>query len=174
MSKQIINKGKLIYLDPIENIVLSNDIKEIAGVLNDDDHLLLDSLSIDAGVFAYLFENKIIKKVCNCKYVVRLQTKAFFNCSNLEKVDQFNNLEFIGDYAFSGCTNLKELHITNKVKYIGAYAFSGVKELNIKFGGTLEEWNKIEKNFDVRQDDWMPNVLILKTKDTVTIFKKDQ
>ena len=174
MTKQIINKGKLIYLDPIENVVLSNDIKEIAGLLNDDDYLLLDSLSIDAGVFAYIFENKIVKIVSNCKNIVRLQSKAFFNCSNLELLDKFAKLEFIGDYAFFGCTNLKELHITNKVKYIGAYAFSGVKELNIKFGGTLEEWNKIEKNFDVRQDYWMPNVLILKTKDTVVTLKKDQ
>ena len=173
MSKQIINKGKLIYLDPIENIVLSNDIKEIAGVLNDDDHLLLDSLSIDAGVFAYMFENKIIKKVCNCKNVVRLQTKAFWGCSYLEKVDKFNNLEYIGDYAFSGCTNLKVLKFSNKVKYIGAHAFSGIKNLTIDFNGTLEEWNKIEKGCDLSKDDWMPDVLTLNTKDsTIKLFRK--
>ena len=174
MSKQIINKGKLIYLDPIENVVLSNDVSEIAGVLNDDDLHLLESLSIDASVFAYIFENNIIKTVSNCGNIVRLQSKAFFNCSNLERLDKFTKLEYIDDYAFSGCTNLKELHITNKVKYIGAYAFTGIKELIIKFDGTLEEWNKIEKNFDVHQDDWMPNILILKTKDTIVEFIKNK
>ena len=92
MSKQIINKCKLIYLDPIEKVVLSNGISEIAGVLNDDDHLLLDSLSIDAGVFAYMFENKIMLPVA--LYAEMLWSPETNSEELIEQVAQYPCVEF--------------------------------------------------------------------------------
>ena len=173
MIKEIINKDTLLYIEPSEVITISNKVKKIAGELSKEDTDLLNSRGIDKFVFAYAFENDVVKKVKNCKNITHLLIKCFINCSSLEEVDDLKSLEYIGDYAFCNCTNLKVLKFSNKVKYIGAHAFSGIKNLTINFNGTLEEWDKIEKGCDLSKDDWMPDVLTLNTKDTtIKFFRK--
>ncbi len=51
--------------------------------------------------------------------------RAFANCTSLEIVQLWGELEAIGEYAFYGCTGLDEISIPDPVTDIGRSAFSG-------------------------------------------------
>ena len=53
----------------------------------------------------------------------------------------------IGAKAFYRCTNLQKVWIPDSVRYIGAAVFSGCKSLmEIRFEGTRQEWEEIIKS----------------------------
>lgn len=59
------------------------------------------------------------------------------------------NVTQIGQGSFSGCLNLKTISIPRSVNYIGRqifYASSNIEALY--YDGTVEDWNKIEKEAD--------------------------
>lgn len=72
-----INKDTLLYIEPSEIITISNKVKKIAGELSKEDTDLLNSRGIDKFVFAYAFENDVVKKVKNCKNITHLLIKCF-------------------------------------------------------------------------------------------------
>lgn len=49
---------------------------------------------------------------------------AFYNFSNLERVNFGKDVQQIGDFAFAQCYDLTEVNISGQVKTIGAYAFA--------------------------------------------------
>lgn len=62
--------------------------------------------------------------------VVRIGDKAFQDCTTLESVLFWADVESIGDYSFSGCTALKDISIPNETTYIGKHAFDGCENLS--------------------------------------------
>ena len=61
-----------------------------------------------------------------------------------------NFIVYIVDYAFAFCKNLKTLTIHSTTTYIGWGAFFECSSLTeIKFDGTVEQWNAITKG-----DNW--------------------
>jgi hypothetical protein len=55
----------------------------------------------------------------------------------------------ISNRAFSLCRSLKSVYIGKNVTYIGSLVFEGCMELSsIDFGGTVAEWEAMEKSFD--------------------------
>lgn len=60
----------------------------------------------------------------------------------------------IDDYAFSFCRQITSLTIPRRVVSIGDRAFSGCASLgSFSFGGTTDEWKKLDKG-----DDWRRGV----------------
>lgn len=57
--------------------------------------------------------------------VVRIADSAFENCTMLEQIIMWAELEEIGASAFKGCTGLKEIYIGSDMKIIGSHAFEG-------------------------------------------------
>ncbi len=83
----------------------------------------------------------------------------FANCSNLERIENTENIKYIGPFAFKNCTSLKSITFTNEI--VGAYnppnqlygfdtnAFAGCTSLNeIIFTGTSTDWRTIHRGSD--------------------------
>lgn len=90
--------------------VLSGGQAEITGFSGDGNHVTIDS-KIDG------------------HEVVRIGKSAFKDCTSLESVLFWADVEEIDDYAFAGCTSLTEISIPNETTRIGAHAFEGCTNL---------------------------------------------
>ncbi len=78
---------------------------------------------------------------------------AFRGCTGLTSVTIPNSVTSIGSYAFWNCSGLTSITIGNGVTSIGSYAFDGCENLTeIKFNGTKEQWNTIEKEYHWNYD----------------------
>ncbi len=73
---------------------------------------------------------------------------TFKNCCGLLKVVISDGVTYINTGAFSSCEKLKTVIIPISVTTIGDFAFSNCKLLtDVKYRGTKEHWDKIEKLF---------------------------
>lgn len=61
--------------------------------------------------------------------VIRIAESAFEDCSTLEAVLFWADIEEIGDSAFKNCTALEEVDIPGETNYIGAHAFENCAAL---------------------------------------------
>ena len=91
--------------------VLSNGKAEITGFSGEGNHATIDS-KIDG------------------HEIVGIADSAFQDCTTLEAVLFWADVEYIGDYAFAGCTTLKEISIPFETTSIGAHAFEGCTNLS--------------------------------------------
>lgn len=73
---------------------------------------------------------------------------AFYNKDHIESIElSSDKITGIGTQAFSYCDALVSLTISGGVKWIHAYAFEGSVGLReIKYSGTIKEWNNISKS----------------------------
>lgn len=76
------------------------------------------------------FENRNAVIIDIPNTVVRLASKCFKECSNLERVIFRGGLKYIGDNCFDGCTSLREIKIPYGVERIGSYSFRGCERLS--------------------------------------------
>lgn len=81
-----------------------------------------------------------------CEYAGSIDCTIFAATENIKNIYIGNDVTIIPDFAFDGCPRVKSLNIPSSVTYIGAYAFVNMISLkNIYFGGTINEWEAIEK-----------------------------
>ncbi len=77
--------------------------------------------------------------------------RAFYGCESLESIVISEGTTALFTSAFRGCTNLTTVTIPKTVELISEGAFSGCNSLTtVNFGGTMEEWQKLDKH----QDTW--------------------
>ncbi len=71
---------------------------------------------------------------------------AFYECRGLTSIEIPDGVTSIGERAFYGCSGLTSIEIPNSLTYIGYNPFWGCRGLTrIDFGGTVKEWQAIEK-----------------------------
>ena len=75
--------------------------------------------------------------------VTSIGNGAFQNCTSLTSVTIGNGVMSIGNEAFQNCPSLISINIPASVTSIGDYAFSGCSLKDIKFEGTVAQWNAI-------------------------------
>lgn len=100
---------------------------------------------IGAGAFADCYN---LDSVVIPDSVKKIEKAAFINCDNLKNIiiGESSELEIIGEGAFRDCSSLEKITIPKNVKSIGRYAFYCDNALiSFNFGGTLEQWQNIEK-----------------------------
>lgn len=78
--------------------------------------------------------------------VTKIGLQAFNFCQNLTSVTfgEDNNLAAIGEGAFSGNNSLASVVIPASVTEIGFAAFDLVSGISVYYGGTQEQWSKID------------------------------
>lgn len=142
-----VNVGSFTIGSNVEIIVLPNEIPSLKsikvnsdnqnyysyyGCLYDSTNTLLyapqslTAIDIKAGTKAIgsnAFSNSNISTVVIPKGVTEIQSKAFYNATQLKIVYFPNTVETIGDSAFENCSRLKTVDISYPVKSIGASAF---------------------------------------------------
>lgn len=92
---------------------------------------------------------------CGCsqlRYVLlgdnieEIRNRAFWECRSLHSITLPSSVKMIGEYAFEHCTGLGSISIPESVRHIGFGAFRNCVSLRkIKYGGTKEMWNAIDK-----------------------------
>ena len=91
-------------------------------------------------------DNNSIKDVTISNGVEIIGERAFASCHLLESLTIPSSVQNISNGAFSGCLELKTLEIEKGVGKIEEKAFEDCKTLSeITYTGTVDEWNKIEK-----------------------------
>lgn len=63
------------------------------------------------------------------KPVIGIGYSAFYEYTNLIRIDLPNSIQYISDHAFADCKNLQTINLPNSIQYIGSYAFSGCEDL---------------------------------------------
>ena len=81
--------------------------------------------------------------------VIEIGKGAFSNCKSLSYVEIPDSVTEIGESAFSYCEALKSVEIPDSVRKIGDEAFNDCTSLEmIEFGGTVAQWEAVEKGED--------------------------
>ena len=97
-----------------------------------------------------------------------IDISVFARCSSLTKVILPDALTLIGFSSFSYCSSLQYIEIGNNVTVIEHNAFDGCTSLTeIRFRGTVEEWNAIEKENYWNLD--MPSCKVICTNGEILI-----
>ena len=84
--------------------------------------------------------------------VEEIGPKAFEHCKNLRSVKFSKNLKKIGPSAFLGCEKFTDITIPASITTIEQYAFDLIDIPDVKFEGTLEQWDKVEVNEEAFKD----------------------
>ena len=71
------------------------------------------------------FQSPYVEEVVLPTTITGIDNDAFYDCTNLKKVNIPNSVTSIGDFAFSGCTGLTSIMLPDSITSIGSFAFSG-------------------------------------------------
>lgn len=119
--------------DNLEEVVLSNNIKEITDQT------------------FYYCEN--LKKITLPKNLETIGANAFSNCKKLEEIVVPAGVKELCEGAFESCESLKHITITRSVETISADAFANCPSLeSVTFKGSQADWAKVtvlENNDDL-------------------------
>ena len=115
--------------------------QELAFHLQDDGTYLVSCGNAD-----YL-SNIVIPATYKGSAVVGVAEYAFSGCANLTSITFSDSVTSIGKLAFYECVYLTSVTVPDSVTSICDEAFCCCNSLkSIKFEGTVEQWNAIQKN----------------------------
>lgn len=61
--------------------------------------------------------------------ITKIEDGAFYNCTNLKRINLGDNLNFVGESAFKGCVSLEELYLGHSFQTSYVSSFSGLSGL---------------------------------------------
>lgn len=104
--------------------------------------------SIGDSCFSQCPKLKTIKFSETCKFIEIDHT--FRELAALEELDLPNSVESITSYGINECSSLKTLWLSKGLKTLKIYCIDTCPIEKLHFKGTVEEWNKIEKEYNWR------------------------
>ncbi len=107
----------------------------------------------------YLFyECSSLENVTLSTGLLALPEYLFANCTSLEEVYIPENVLLLNQGVFYNCPNLVSVYIPLSILSIGKGAFTGCYSFaNVYYEGTVEDWNKIDINYESKSGVWSNN-----------------
>ncbi len=100
--------------------------------------------SILRGAFS---DCSMLRSVTISENATSIGISAFNGCSGLTSITIPESVTTIDGYAFYDCSSLTNVSIPKSVTSIGISVFNNCSsELEIHYGGSLSEWNNVQKN----------------------------
>lgn len=115
--------------------------------------------------YAFAYCDKL-KRVVISDSVTSIGKNAFERCDSLESVKVGNGVTQIPDKAFNFCDVLAQVTLPAGLTSIGEYAFNWCDLTKIQFGGTVAQWEAVEKK--PHYDDMSKTYVIHCTDGSVT------
>lgn len=82
--------------------------------------------------------------------VVSIEREAFRDCKKLKKIFISDDVSGLRSGSFYNCKSLVDVTLGTGIRYLDEHTFYGCEKLsNIKYRGTMEQFNEIEK-----EDNW--------------------
>ena len=75
------------------------------------------------------FSRSDIAEVVLPSTITKIGDGAFYNCTNLKRINLGDNLNFVGESAFKGCVSLEELYLGHSFQTSYVSSFSGLSGL---------------------------------------------
>ena len=75
------------------------------------------------------FSESDIVEVVLPSTITKIEDGAFYNCTNLKRINLGDNLNFVGESAFKGCVSLEELYLGHSFQTSYVSSFSGLSGL---------------------------------------------
>ncbi|MBQ3506818.1 MAG: leucine-rich repeat domain-containing protein [Clostridia bacterium] len=141
----------------ISSVVIPTSVTTIGmGAFSECENLtsitIPDSVTM-IGEWAF-FGCKNLESIAFPNTINKISSQLLDHCDSLTNIDIPNSVTIIEDVAFQYCDNLTSVTIPDSVTVIGYGTFYACDNLeNITFGGTIEQWNTIEKG-----DNWNRSV----------------
>lgn len=129
------NSSEIFIPSSINNIPVNNIGREAFK-----DCVFLEKITLSKNttyIYHSAFENCVALKEINfkSKIISKILSKAFYNCSSLEKVILPEGCCIIKSQAFANCGSLTELYIPLGISEVSKTAFSGTTVDTIYYGG---------------------------------------
>ena len=91
--------------------------------------------------------------------ITAISDGTFYKCTSLTSISIPSGVTSIGEYAFDGCTQLRTVYIPRSVTYLNVGCLkslyvSGDSACQIRYEGSQDEWNAIEKAVGESYDDF--------------------
>lgn len=94
------------------------------------------------------FSRSDIAEVVLPSTITKIGDGAFYNCTNLKRINLGDNLNFVGESAFKGCVSLEELYLGHsfQTSYVSSFSgLSGLKKVilncnNVPDNETMQYW----------------------------------
>lgn len=146
-QKNSINKftSILVVLMMVFSLISISTIKsfaEVGDVIEEGNYkyTVLDenSVSLTGVIDKNVSGDQIIPEEVNGKKVVKIGTRAFYNCQQITSVQIPDTVKTIEEYAFNKCLKLTKIEIPDSVTTLGTRAFSGCsKATELKISKSL-------------------------------------
>ena len=95
------------------------------------------------------YPNTVLKSVNIAGNINTIGNMAFSKCAAHTEVILSENVKTIEYSAFSECENLAEITLPAGIESLGEFIFSACSKFaSVNYGGTLEEWETVEKHAD--------------------------
>ena len=101
--------------------------------------------------------------------VTTIGYSAFCGCSGLTSITIPDSVTSIGDSAFYGCSGLTSITLGNGVTKIGRYFAIGSKLSEIRYNGTIEQWESLVKTLDSEWKQGLSGVTVYCTDGNTSI-----
>ena len=93
------------------------------------------------------YPNTVLKSVNIAGNINTIGNMAFSKCAAITEVILSENVKTIEYSAFSECENLAEITLPAGIESLGEFIFSACSKLaSVNYGGTLDEWEEVQKD----------------------------
>lgn len=135
------------FEETVETFTVREGTRAILSCKGAENVIIPDSVeTIAARAFT---SNGTLKSITLGKGVKTIGNSAFYNCAQLTDITIPDSVTELGSEAFMRCEGLTSITIPSSITKIGSRAFISCTNLtDIRFAGTMEAWQAIEKRYD--------------------------